>query len=153
MSLGRCIDGNNTYTCTCDPGFVGRTCNIDYDDCSSSPCIHGTKNNTLLCYNNNNNNNKTSKITEKKGKEKERGRKKNHCTLHSFRRTLNGRVRVLKGRFRFICYSVTFQVVTESAISLYTKAARKEKSSALNLQSVLFILTELITTFHSADFL
>lgn len=74
VSLGRCIDGNNTFTCTCDPGFVGRTCNIDNDDCSSSPCIHGTKNNSLLCYNNNNNN--TGKMTEKKGKEKERGRKK-----------------------------------------------------------------------------
>ena len=77
VSLGRCIDGNNTFTCTCDPGFVGRTCNIDYDDCSSSPCIHGTKNNTLLCYNNNNNNNnKTSKITEKKGKRKREEEKK-----------------------------------------------------------------------------
>ena len=73
VSLGRCIDGNNTFTCTCDPGFVGRTCNIDYDDCSSSPCIHGTKNNTLLCYNNNNN--KTGKITEKK-REREREMKK-----------------------------------------------------------------------------
>lgn len=133
VSLGRCIDGNNTFTCTCDPGFVGRTCNIDNDDCSSSPCIHGTKNNSLLCYNNNNNN--TGKITEKKkGKRKREEEKKNHCTLNSLRRTLNARVRVLKGRFRFIRYLVTFQIVTESAISLYTKAARKEKSSALNLQ-------------------
>lgn len=106
VSLGRCIDGNNTFTCTCDPGFVGRTCNIDYDDCSSSPCIHGTKNNTLLCYNNDNN--KTGKITEKKKRKRKRDEeKKNHCTLHSFRRTLNARVRVLKGGFRFICYSVT----------------------------------------------
>lgn len=74
VSLGRCIDGNNTFTCTCDPGFVGRTCNIDYDDCSTSPCIHGTKNNTLFCYNNNNN--KPGKITEKKEKRKREEEKK-----------------------------------------------------------------------------
>ena len=81
VSLGRCIDGNNTFTCTCDPGFVGRTCNIDFDDCSSSPCIHGTKNNTLLCYNNNNN--KTSKITGKK-RERERERKKKKSLYSTF---------------------------------------------------------------------
>ena len=45
---GRCIDGINNFTCTCDAGYVGKTCDIDYDDCSSSPCDHGT--NTFLCY-------------------------------------------------------------------------------------------------------
>lgn len=39
--LGRCIDGINTYRCICDPGYVGRKCDTDYDDCSSSPCAHG----------------------------------------------------------------------------------------------------------------
>lgn len=38
---GRCIDGLNNYTCSCDPGYVGRNCDTDYDDCSSSPCNHG----------------------------------------------------------------------------------------------------------------
>ena len=35
------MDGVNTYECTCDPGYVGRDCDTDYDDCSSSPCVHG----------------------------------------------------------------------------------------------------------------
>ena len=38
---GRCIDGVNKFTCICDPGYVGRICDTDYDDCSSSPCAHG----------------------------------------------------------------------------------------------------------------
>ena len=38
---GRCIDGLNKFTCICDPGYVGRICDTDYDDCSSSPCVHG----------------------------------------------------------------------------------------------------------------
>ena len=38
---GRCIDGVNNYTCICDPGYVGRNCDRDFDDCSSSPCKHG----------------------------------------------------------------------------------------------------------------
>lgn len=38
---GRCIDGPNKYSCICDPGYVGSSCDTDYDDCSPSPCIHG----------------------------------------------------------------------------------------------------------------
>ena len=38
---GRCIDSVNNYTCICDPGYVGRNCDRDFDDCSSSPCNHG----------------------------------------------------------------------------------------------------------------
>ena len=38
---GRCIDDVNNYTCVCDPGYVGRNCDRDFDDCSSSPCNHG----------------------------------------------------------------------------------------------------------------
>jgi len=38
---GRCIDGVNNYSCICDPGYVGRNCDRDFDDCSSSPCNHG----------------------------------------------------------------------------------------------------------------
>ena len=45
---GRCIDGINNFTCTCDAGYVGKTCDIDYDDCSSSPCDHGTNTFALL---------------------------------------------------------------------------------------------------------
>ena len=40
-SQGRCIDGINKYSCLCDPGYVGINCDTDYDDCSSSPCVHG----------------------------------------------------------------------------------------------------------------
>ena len=152
VSLGRCIDGNNTFTCTCDPGFVGRTCNIDYDDCSSSPCIHGTKNNTLLCYNNNNNN--TGKITEKKEKRKREEEKKNHCTLHSFRRTLNARVRVLKGAFQiYMLFGYIPNRDRMCHLSLHQGSTERKIQRIKTFKSVLIILTELITTCHSADFL
>ena len=45
---GRCIDGINNFTCICDAGYEGKTCDIDYDDCSSSPCVHGTNTFALL---------------------------------------------------------------------------------------------------------
>ena len=34
-------DGVNSYTCNCAPGWVGQRCEIDFDDCSSSPCQNG----------------------------------------------------------------------------------------------------------------
>ena len=39
---GHCSDGINKFTCICDGGYVGSTCAIDYDDCSPSPCDHGS---------------------------------------------------------------------------------------------------------------
>ena len=43
LIAGHCSDGINKFTCICDAGYVGSTCDIDYDDCSPSPCDHGTQ--------------------------------------------------------------------------------------------------------------
>ncbi|XP_009320420.1 PREDICTED: LOW QUALITY PROTEIN: neurogenic locus notch homolog protein 1 [Pygoscelis adeliae] len=37
----RCIDKSNSYECTCEPGYTGRMCNINIDECSSNPCHNG----------------------------------------------------------------------------------------------------------------
>jgi len=36
-----CIDGNRFYTCVCLPGFIGDECDINVNECASSPCING----------------------------------------------------------------------------------------------------------------
>lgn len=38
---GTCIDGINSYTCTCLPGFEGKTCQYLTDPCYLSPCRNG----------------------------------------------------------------------------------------------------------------
>lgn len=49
---GECEDGNNAYTCLCQPGYTGANCDIDIDECASNPCEHGTcidRVNAYLC--------------------------------------------------------------------------------------------------------
>ena len=41
MLLGNCINYPGTYRCACDSGYSGQDCNIDIDECQSSPCRHG----------------------------------------------------------------------------------------------------------------
>ncbi|XP_020488730.2 sushi, nidogen and EGF-like domain-containing protein 1 isoform X1 [Labrus bergylta] len=45
LNGGQCIDdcitGNPSFTCSCLAGFTGRQCQIDVDECSSSPCQNG----------------------------------------------------------------------------------------------------------------
>ncbi|XP_024114885.1 sushi, nidogen and EGF-like domain-containing protein 1 isoform X1 [Oryzias melastigma] len=45
MNGGRCIDdcitGNPSFTCSCLAGFTGQQCQIDVDECASSPCQNG----------------------------------------------------------------------------------------------------------------
>ena len=36
-----CIDGVNSYTCNCSPGYEGTDCETDIDDCASTPCLNG----------------------------------------------------------------------------------------------------------------
>jgi len=38
---GTCVDGANNYTCQCDPGFTGRLCEHDINECHSQPCQYG----------------------------------------------------------------------------------------------------------------
>ena len=39
--IGACIDHVNNYTCQCDDGYTGYDCNVDIDECQSSPCVRG----------------------------------------------------------------------------------------------------------------
>ncbi|XP_052331565.1 sushi, nidogen and EGF-like domain-containing protein 1 isoform X1 [Oncorhynchus keta] len=45
LNGGRCIDdcitGNPSFTCSCLAGFTGPRCQIDVEECSSSPCQNG----------------------------------------------------------------------------------------------------------------
>ena len=36
-----CETRQSFYFCTCQAGFTGFHCNVNIDDCSSSPCVHG----------------------------------------------------------------------------------------------------------------
>ena len=41
QNQGICSDIQNGYTCTCVPGFTGTNCEVNFDDCSENPCVHG----------------------------------------------------------------------------------------------------------------
>ena len=41
LPLGNCSDFTGAYRCSCEPGYGGQNCNIDINECQSSPCIHG----------------------------------------------------------------------------------------------------------------
>jgi len=41
QNQGICSDIQNGYTCTCVPGFTGTNCEVNFDDCSRNPCLHG----------------------------------------------------------------------------------------------------------------
>jgi hypothetical protein len=38
---GICTDGEDTFTCACQPGYSGATCEEDVDDCAPNPCQNG----------------------------------------------------------------------------------------------------------------
>jgi len=38
---GGCTDGVNTFTCTCEDGYSGETCDVNVDDCNPNPCQNG----------------------------------------------------------------------------------------------------------------
>ncbi|XP_022095362.1 uncharacterized protein LOC110981781 [Acanthaster planci] len=41
LNSGTCIDGVNTYSCSCLPGYTGTLCEINIDECASRPCLNG----------------------------------------------------------------------------------------------------------------
>lgn len=38
---GTCVDGINTFTCVCPPGFTGSYCEHNINECDSKPCLNG----------------------------------------------------------------------------------------------------------------
>ncbi|XP_055996929.1 protein jagged-1-like [Ostrea edulis] len=38
---GTCVDLVNAYRCLCQPGYSGTNCEIEVNECQSSPCVHG----------------------------------------------------------------------------------------------------------------
>lgn len=39
---GQCIDGTNSFSCQCRPGFSGPLCITELDQCVKNPCNHGS---------------------------------------------------------------------------------------------------------------
>lgn len=48
-----CRDGVNDFTCTCTPGFTGKDCSAEINECDLDPCLNGgfciDGNNTFTC--------------------------------------------------------------------------------------------------------
>lgn len=38
---GECIDGENSFTCNCNPGYTGYLCQTQINECESNPCQYG----------------------------------------------------------------------------------------------------------------
>ena len=38
------------YTCSCAPGFIGTNCEVNFDECSENPCVHGTCTDLINSY-------------------------------------------------------------------------------------------------------
>lgn len=37
---GKCLDPNNTFTCSCPAGFEGSLCEINIDECVFNKCVN-----------------------------------------------------------------------------------------------------------------
>ncbi|XP_052055877.1 protein crumbs homolog 1 [Apodemus sylvaticus] len=47
---GNCEDSYSSYQCACLPGWSGTHCEINIDECFSSPCIHGNCSDGVAAY-------------------------------------------------------------------------------------------------------
>ena len=45
------MDRVNSYSCQCQQGYTGYDCNVEIDECQSSPCVHGKFMHLLLIVN------------------------------------------------------------------------------------------------------
>ena len=41
LTAGNCTDDVYSYICKCEAGWTGKRCEIDIDECESSPCVNG----------------------------------------------------------------------------------------------------------------
>lgn len=39
---GHCVDGVHSYSCSCNEGYTGTSCETNINECGSSPCQHGS---------------------------------------------------------------------------------------------------------------
>ncbi len=37
-----CVNNGSSYYCNCAPGFEGKYCDVNINDCQSLPCQHGS---------------------------------------------------------------------------------------------------------------
>jgi hypothetical protein len=42
-NFGSCIDGVNTFTCECNVGYTGAVCDVNIDECATTPCSNGAQ--------------------------------------------------------------------------------------------------------------
>ncbi|KAL4609344.1 protein crumbs 2-like [Arapaima gigas] len=50
LNDGTCEDMFGLYRCTCTPGWDGKHCQNDIDDCALAPCVHGTCHDLVADY-------------------------------------------------------------------------------------------------------
>ena len=41
LIIGNCTDDVYSYICKCEAGWTGKICEVEIDECESSPCVNG----------------------------------------------------------------------------------------------------------------
>ena len=41
LIIGNCTDDVYSYICKCEAGWTGKRCEVEIDECESSPCVNG----------------------------------------------------------------------------------------------------------------
>ena len=42
LNNGTCLENSQSSECVCQPGYEGELCELERDECQSSPCVQGT---------------------------------------------------------------------------------------------------------------